>query len=755
MLAIFLLMLKNHLLPLFFIIAIFSLVSCGDGQETTTAVTTLQPTATYQSLLELEPASVQLWSDGRLTDILPVSATLTGACWLGSLLVERPDAWRCAYDDNGTLRILDPCLANPENEAGELACLNADSSLTLLTLQEPLPTEYANGEALDRLPLRVELADGDACGLILGVTLTLPLNGEAQRVTYACDSGGILIGLPQEQNGIWTITANADGQGGAEMVEKQIVAAFTFNGQTGSFGGAPLGAGDARVTAVHGEALPGRHQFTLQFDSPDLPAFEVGYVNEPYADLPPGAKILRIGFTYPVDAQHDYAGERVVSGDFPEHLNGVQLVVDDGRELIWALGLDEMVGFAVNRAGDQFIFTLYEPVPQATDRPDLGVGSRGTAVRVVQSLLLEMGYLATLPPEAKYDEPTRQAVVAFQEEMGILPNGVVGADTWAALARDVPPQPDSRNGRGIASAKNQSSTPGQQTAPHVTPNSAAGAHVRSGPGLNYDILGTLAAGDTIEVVGIQEGSSLDTTWLQVCCLTEQAGWVRADVVRLDGSTADFTGASPDHATPQSPVSAEGLLPSQRPSHTGSGQPILYFTFDDGPSAYTAQVTAIMAQFNGKTTFFTIGQNVDALPTTAKAAYDAGHAVENHTYHHASLDQLSPTEFTNEVENNQVAIQKAAGHLPICLRPPYGATDQQTYQRAEEMGLEISLWDIDTQDWRRPGVDAIADHILESAFPGAVILMHDGGGDRSMSVQALQQALPQLQQQGYVFNMLCR
>jgi peptidoglycan/xylan/chitin deacetylase (PgdA/CDA1 family) len=74
--------------------------------------------------------------------------------------------------------------------------------------------------------------------------------------------------------------------------------------------------------------------------------------------------------------------------------------------------------------------------------------------------------------------------------------------------------------------------------------------------------------------------------------------------------------------------------------------------------------------------------------------------------------------------------------------------------AGELGLDVVLWTVDTQDWMRPGAEAIANHILSNAAPGAIILMHDGGGDRTQTIEALRIALPQLRAQGYVFEALC-
>ncbi len=729
-------------------------VSCQE--QTTPPTPTAPPTAMASPTtppITTELIDLQPWVNGRLADNLQVTDEQEGVCWLGSLAVDRPDAWRCAYQDGDITPILDPCFANREN-LGELACLNSDLSVTLLTLLEPLPEEFANVTGIDRLPLKLTLSNGDTCGLLLGATITVPVDGDEQRVNYGCESGGVLIGLPQQQGGVWTITYNADPRGAAAMETVTISQAVVFNGTTATLGGAPIGEGTARITTILSEALPGGHRFTIQFDGDDQPGFEMGYVNEPYVTEVMGPKVLGLAFSYPTEPDADYTGERVVTGDFPAHVNEVKLVVDDGRDLIWALGLDEMVGYAVDRSGDQFVLTLFDPVPNATERPDLGVGSRGTAVRVVQEKLHALGYLAQIPPGEKYDEPTRQAVVAFQIARGIIPNGVVAAETWAALERDAL-EPEGSSLLNRYAAKAATTNTNLQEAPQVTPTGTAGANIRNGPGMNYAVIAVLGFGQTAEAIGLVEGSTPETTWVQLCCVAGVAGWARGDVVQVAGSTAALPPTSPNQPAPVPPDLTGVTMPSTRPFTNASGQPILYFTFDDGPSNFTGQVTQALQSFGGLGTFFVIGQNVTALPATARAAFDGGHAVENHTYSHPSLDTLTPTQFFDEIERTQVAIQNATGHTPFCLRPPYGATNEQTFQLAAEMGLEVVLWSIDTQDWRRPGVEAIATHILESAFPGAIILMHDGGGDRSQSVAALQQVLPQLQQQGYVFNVLCR
>jgi peptidoglycan/xylan/chitin deacetylase (PgdA/CDA1 family) len=194
-----------------------------------------------------------------------------------------------------------------------------------------------------------------------------------------------------------------------------------------------------------------------------------------------------------------------------------------------------------------------------------------------------------------------------------------------------------------------------------------------------------------------------------------------------------------------------------PTHTQDGKPIAYFTFDDGPSGFTQQLVDLFAQYNGQATFFVLGQQVDAQPKIVRATAQAGHYIANHSYSHTSLEGISSEGFLNEVERTRQAILNAAGDLFTLdkdvryLRPPYGATDANTRQYAANLGYAVVMWDIDPQDWRQPGADILANHIVSSVYPGAIVLSHDGGGDRTQTVQAYEKVLADLSAQGYAFR----
>jgi peptidoglycan/xylan/chitin deacetylase (PgdA/CDA1 family) len=212
-----------------------------------------------------------------------------------------------------------------------------------------------------------------------------------------------------------------------------------------------------------------------------------------------------------------------------------------------------------------------------------------------------------------------------------------------------------------------------------------------------------------------------------------------------------------------PPPAEGAIPSgvpdigNRPTHTPDGKPIVYLTFDDGPSGFTQQMLDVLARYDAEGTFFVLGKQAQAKPDLIRAEAQGGHYVANHTYSHSSLEGISEADFIQEIENTRQAILDAALDLFTLdkdvryLRPPYGATDANTRQYAAEQGYAVVLWDIDPQDWRRPGAKVVADHVIRSVYPGAIVLMHDGGGDRAQTVQALETVLRELSAQGYAFR----
>ena len=181
--------------------------------------------------------------------------------------------------------------------------------------------------------------------------------------------------------------------------------------------------------------------------------------------------------------------------------------------------------------------------------------------------------------------------------------------------------------------------------------------------------------------------------------------------------------------------------------------VLYLTFDDGPSEWwTPRILEVLARYDAHATFFALGEQVDASPEMAAAVLAAGHSIGNHSLTHQTFEGVTRTGFLRELLGTQTQLE---GQGSACLRPPYGAIDANTRVYAAEQGYRVVLWDVDPQDWRRPGVTEIAAGVIDRVKPGDVILLHDGGGERSQTVLALEIILRTLGEQGYTFESICR
>ncbi len=184
--------------------------------------------------------------------------------------------------------------------------------------------------------------------------------------------------------------------------------------------------------------------------------------------------------------------------------------------------------------------------------------------------------------------------------------------------------------------------------------------------------------------------------------------------------------------------------------------VIALTFDDGPWPDTTDAILDVLEANGaKATFFTIGNQVAPYAAQVKREAELGCQVCTHSWDHASgsgqgvnLTYMSAEEQVNEITQGYAAIKEVLGEEPShVFRAPGGNYYGDIISTlAPYVDAEVG-WDIDTEDWRLPGSDAIYEAIM-SAKPGQVILMHDGGGDRWQTVEAVKRAVPELVAQGY-------
>ncbi len=181
-----------------------------------------------------------------------------------------------------------------------------------------------------------------------------------------------------------------------------------------------------------------------------------------------------------------------------------------------------------------------------------------------------------------------------------------------------------------------------------------------------------------------------------------------------------------------------------------GEKVVALTFDDGPwKQTTEQILDILKQNNIKATFYMVGQAVQENPTIAKKVADAGHAIGNHTWQHP-MNNLDAATAAQELGNAARLIYEATGGVRTYLmRPPGGNLDGELANYAKQQGYQVSMWSADSSDYY-VSTPLIIDNILSNVKPGGVALMHDGGGDRSATVEALPQIIASLRSQGYKF-----
>ncbi|MCL6572605.1 MAG: polysaccharide deacetylase family protein [Bacillus sp. (in: Bacteria)] len=132
---------------------------------------------------------------------------------------------------------------------------------------------------------------------------------------------------------------------------------------------------------------------------------------------------------------------------------------------------------------------------------------------------------------------------------------------------------------------------------------------------------------------------------------------------------------------------------------GQNKKMVALTFDDGPDATTTSaVVDILEEYDVIGNFFFVGSNVEKYPGVVKNAYEKGHLILSHSYHHIDLAQLSREELQFEIVQGENAIEAIIDKRPAILRPPYGESNELVATVAKEMGYSIVLWSIDTLDW---------------------------------------------------------
>ncbi|MFD7298741.1 glycosyltransferase [Streptomyces sp. NPDC059897] len=192
-----------------------------------------------------------------------------------------------------------------------------------------------------------------------------------------------------------------------------------------------------------------------------------------------------------------------------------------------------------------------------------------------------------------------------------------------------------------------------------------------------------------------------------------------------------------------------------------GKHQLVLTFDDGPDPeWTPKVLDVLKKHDAHAVFFVTGTMASRYPDLVRRMVDEGHEIGLHTFNHPDLSYQSKKRIDWELSQNQLALEGAAGVRTSLFRPPYSsfadAMDDASWPVTKYIGSRGYITVVnntDSEDWKRPGVDEIIGRATPKDGKGAIVLMHDSGGDRSQTVAALDRFLPDLQGSGYKFANL--
>lgn len=195
------------------------------------------------------------------------------------------------------------------------------------------------------------------------------------------------------------------------------------------------------------------------------------------------------------------------------------------------------------------------------------------------------------------------------------------------------------------------------------------------------------------------------------------------------------------------------MTSQSPiHHIPVNEKIIAFTFDDGPNPlYTPQILEIFEQYNGKATFFVIGNQIEKHPEIARMVHEQGHELANHTYTHPAMAELNEEQLQQEVLQAEKLIEDITGKKPQSFRPPYFSYNDTVAEYLSSLSYNVfGAVNTEALDWEQPGIQHIVDKTKETVAPGSILIFHDGFGDRSQTVEAVRILAAELTAEGYSF-----
>jgi peptidoglycan-N-acetylglucosamine deacetylase len=197
------------------------------------------------------------------------------------------------------------------------------------------------------------------------------------------------------------------------------------------------------------------------------------------------------------------------------------------------------------------------------------------------------------------------------------------------------------------------------------------------------------------------------------------------------------------------------LPSQfkgtmlRQAKLDSHHKAIALTFDDGPwPTTTTQILDILKKNNIKATFFWVGRYLQTYPELGKQVAASGHAIGNHTWNHQYI-KYNEEGAAREIDRTSSLIEELTGVKTSMFRPPGGILNNGLAAYAQKKNYAVIMWSADSLDWRT-ATQSLMDNVMRQANSGGIVLMHDGGGNRSRTVEALPEIIARLRKEGYIF-----
>jgi peptidoglycan/xylan/chitin deacetylase (PgdA/CDA1 family) len=178
--------------------------------------------------------------------------------------------------------------------------------------------------------------------------------------------------------------------------------------------------------------------------------------------------------------------------------------------------------------------------------------------------------------------------------------------------------------------------------------------------------------------------------------------------------------------------------------------MIALTFDDGPWYDTPQFLGVLEREHVVATFFQIGRQIAQYGSVDRRMLRDGDMIGDHTWNHVNVSG-DGSFAASEISQAASAIRRATGGFRPCLfRAPGGAVSPALISDARRMGFTTIQWDVDPRDWSLPGAAAIYGNVVANAHPGAIVIQHDGGGNRSETLAALPREIDTLRRKGYHF-----